>query len=229
VRLIALDTSLLLPGLLSAAGQRRRLLVVLAYGAASYYARFGEDEAAALEQFAERSDTEPHGLPISDLIARAAEQKAQFEELLPVMTPNDLLLVGGAYLFDEVERKLRERGERIARGEVDSGAVVRLLQAICGSVVPPFPLTETPLHTDGRDRNDDPLIEIGLRAGAIAMISDDRRHVSLSADAPTVYRDPMTGTQLHAYQFAPFVEEHINTLHFDLGEVDPDLLRIAYR
>jgi len=85
------------------------------------------------------------------------------------------------------------------------------------------------LHTDGRDRNDDPLIEIGLRAGAIAMISDDRRHVSLSADAPTVYRDPMTGTQLHAYQFAPFVEEHINTLHFDLGEVDPDLLRIAYR
>lgn len=66
MRLIALDTSLLLPGLLSAAGQRRRLLVVLAYGAASYYARFGEDEAAALEQLAERSDTEPRGLPISD-------------------------------------------------------------------------------------------------------------------------------------------------------------------
>lgn len=229
MRLIASDTSLLLPGLLSATGQRRRLLVVLAYGAASYYARFGKDEAAALEQRAARNGTEPRGLPISDLIARAAEQTAQFEELLPAMTPNDLLLVGGAYLFDEVERKLRQRGDRIARGVVGSGAVVRLLQAICESVVPPFPLTETPLHTDGRDRNDDPLIEIGLRAGAIAMVSDDRRHVSLSADAPTVYRSTMSGAELLAYQFAPFVEEVVNTLHFNLSDVDPDLLRFAYR
>ena len=168
MRLIASDTSLLLPGLLSATGQRRRLLVVLAYGAAAYYARFGKDEAAALEQRAARSGTEPRGLPISDLIARAAEQTAQFEELLPAMTPNDLLLVGGAYLFDEVERKLRQRGDRIARGVVDSGAVVRLLQAICGSVVPPFPLTETPLHTDGRDRNDDPLIALRRRPNRVA-------------------------------------------------------------
>lgn len=229
MRLIASDTSLLLPGLLSATGQRRRLLVVLAYGAACYYARFGEDEAAALEQLAARSGTEPRGFPISNLIVRAAEQKAQFEEHLPAMTPDDLLLCGGAYLFDEVERKLRERGDRIARGGVDVGAVVRLLQAVCGMVVPPFPLTETPEHTDGRDRNDDPLIEIGLRAGAIAMVSDDRRHVSLSAHAPTTYQDRRTGVQLRAYQFAPFVEEHVNTLHFDLADVDPSLLRFAYR
>lgn len=229
MRLIASDTSLLLPGLLSAAGQRRRLLVVLAYGAACYYARFGEDEAVALEQLATRSGTEPRGLPISDLIARAAEQKAQFEEHLPAMTPDDLLLVGGAYLFDEVERKLRERGDRIAKGDVDGGAVVRLLQALCVMVVPPFALIETPEHTDGRDRDDDPLIEIGLRGSAIAMVSDDRRHVSPTADAPTVYRDQRTAAQLRAYQFMPFVAEHVNTLHFDLADVDPGLLRIAYR
>lgn len=229
MRLIASDTSLLLPGLLSAAGQRRGLLVVLAYGAACCYARFGEDEAASLEQLAARGGSEPRGPPISGLIARAGEQKARFEELLPAMTPNDLVLVGGAYLFDEFEKKLRERGARIAGREVDASAVVRLLQAICGLVVPPFSLTETAEHTAGRDRDDDPLIEIGMRAGAMAMVSDDRRHVSPSADAPTVYRDQRTGARLCAYQFAPFVEEHVNTLHFDLSDVDPSLLHVAYR
>jgi hypothetical protein len=60
-------------------------------------------------------------------------------------------------------------------------------------------------------------------------VSDDRRHVALSAEAPTVYRDSTTGAQLGAYQFAPFVEEHVNTVHFELSDIDPGLLRVAYR
>jgi len=228
MRLIASDTSLLLPGLLSPSGQRRRLLVVFAYGAASYYARLGTDEAAEVESLAATAGGTLGGLPISELIERSARQKARFEEHLPPMTPDDLVLVGGAYLFDEVERTSHERGEQIAGDSVDVSAVVRLLQAICGPVIAPFPLTATPQHTEGRDRRDDPLIEIGLRAGASAMLSDDRRHVSLSPDEPTLYRSADSTAVLPAYQFAPFVNQLVNTLHFDLSDVDPTLLRIAY-
>jgi len=228
MRLIASDTSLLLPGLLSPAGLRRRLLVVFAYGAAGYYDRLGNDEANAVDHLAASLGATIGGLPMTELLERSARRKARFDEHLPPMTPDDLVLVGGAYLFDEVERKLHERGERIARGPVDVTAVVRLLQAICGPIVAPFPLTETPQHTDGKDRHDDPLVEIGLRAGASAMVSDDRRHVSPSADEPTVYHSADSSSALPAYQFAPFVNQMVNTVHFDLDAVDPTLLRIAF-
>jgi hypothetical protein len=44
----------LLPGLLSATGQRRKLVVLLAFGGLTYYAHAGPDELALLEEQAGR-------------------------------------------------------------------------------------------------------------------------------------------------------------------------------
>jgi hypothetical protein len=60
----------LLPGLLSAAGQRRKLLVLFAYGGLGYFIRLGLDELRLLEEVAGRSGGEIGGPPIEELVER---------------------------------------------------------------------------------------------------------------------------------------------------------------
>lgn len=229
MRPIASDTSVLLPGLLSPAGQRRKLLVLLAYGGLNYYARVGLDELELLEEQAGRSGGELGGPSIQELVERATDRKAAMAEHLPALAPDDLLLVGSPALFDEVEAKVETVGPRILKGGWDPDAPAkyrRQLELICGLVTPPFALDETPEHTQGRDRDDDYVIETAFQGGALAIVSDDKKHIALAKDE-TVYRDPRTGNELSAYWPSQFIERFVNTSGFDINDVEGALLELA--
>jgi predicted nucleic acid-binding protein len=229
VRPIASDTSVLLPGLLSPAGQRRKLLVLLAYGGLSYYARVGLDELELLQEQARRGAGELGGPSIEELVERAIDRKAAMAEHLPALAPDDLMLVGSPALFDEVEAKVEAVGPRMLKGGYDPEAPAkyrRQLEVICGLVTPPFALDETPEHTQGRDRKDDFVIETGFQGGALAIVSDDKKHIALEEDE-TVYRDPRTGNEVPAYWPSTFIERFVNTSSFDINDVDGELLELA--
>jgi predicted nucleic acid-binding protein len=229
VRPIATDTSVLLPGLLSARGQRRKLLVLLAYGGLNYYARVGLDELELLQELAGRSGGQLGGRPIEDLVERASDRRAAMAEHLPALVPEDLMLVGSPALFDEFEAKVEAVGPRLLKDGYDAEAPVkyrRQLEVICGLVTPPFALDEIPEHTQGRDRNDDFVIETAFQGGAHAIVSDDKKHIALDEDE-TVYRDPRTGNEVSAYWPSTFVDRFVNTSGFDINDVDGALLELA--
>lgn len=231
MRLVVPDTSFLLPAFLSPDGQRRKLLIVLTYGYFSYYTRVGTDEIDAVRQEAEHGEVTLGGRDVEELVGRAAERRAELEEFLP-MAPDDLTIAGSRVLFDEVERKVASVGPRMLRErfeEDDPARVRRSLEGMTAYVVPDFPRDEVPRHTEGRDRDDDYLIEIAFQAGAEAVLSDDRKHIALTAEEPTVYEDPRTGAKVGAYQQALFVEQFVNSPRFDVNEVDSALLELALR
>ena len=208
------------------------MLVVLAYGYFSYYERVGSDELDWLRRESESGKAVVGGRDIEELVRRAAERRAELEEFLP-MAPDDLAIAGSKLLFDEVERKVASVGPRLLKDQFqndDPARVRRSLEAITAFVVPDFSLDEVPPHTDGRDRDDDYLIEIALQAGAEAILSDDRKHIALSPDEATVYESPHGGaTSVGAYQLALFIERFVDSVHFDVNDVDPTLLEHALR
>jgi predicted nucleic acid-binding protein len=219
----------LLPGLLSAAGQRRKLLVLLAYGGLNYYARVGHDELELLREEAGRLGGELGGRPIEELVERASDRRAAMAEHLPALAPDDLMLVGSPALFDEVEAKVEAVGPRMLKGGYDTdapGKYRRQLEVICGLVTPAFALDETPEHTAGRDRKDDFVIETAFQGGALAVISDDKKHIALNDDA-TIYHDARTGNEVPAYWPSTFIERFVNTSGFDINDVDGALLELA--
>jgi predicted nucleic acid-binding protein len=219
----------LLPGLLSAGGQRRKLLVLLAYGGLNYFARVGLDELELIEELAARLGGELGGRSIEELVERASDRKAAMAEHLPALVPDDLMLVGSLPLFDELEAKVEAVGPRLLKEGYDPEAPAkyrRQLEVVCGLVTPPFVLEETPEHTQGRDRKDDFVIETAFQGGAFAIVSDDKKHVALDEDA-TVYRDPRTGNKVPAYWPSAFVERFVNTSGFDINDVDGGLLELA--
>jgi hypothetical protein len=229
MRLVVADPSFLLPALFCPLGHRRRLLTVFAYGALAFRARFLGEELELLEAEIRLGGAEAGGRPIDDLMADAAARKARLEEFLPAMTPDDLALVGSRHLFDELESKARGdywRGREPAF-EGDLGLFTRhQIVAITPIVVPDFDPFELPRYTT--DRKDDYVIHTALAGDAFAVVSDDRRHIAQSADAPSVYEQRDSKRAVSAFQFMPFVEEHVNTSNFDLGDVDGLVLRVAH-
>jgi predicted nucleic acid-binding protein len=150
-------------------------------------------------------------------------------EHLPALTPDDLMLVGSPALFDEVEAKVEAVGPRMLKDGYDPEAPAkyrRQLEVICGLVTPAFDVDETPEHTKGRDRKDDFVIETAFQGGALAIVSDDKKHIAI-ADDETVYRDPRTGNEVSAYWPSTFFERFVNTSGFDINDVDGALLELA--
>jgi predicted nucleic acid-binding protein len=225
--LVVCDTSFLLPAWFSPRGRRRKVLITLAYGALSYYARVGAEELDLLRQEEARGEVRIGGPPIEELVSRAAARKARLEEFIP-LAPDDFVLVTSRVLLDEFERKAKEVGPRLAPSLPPNAAEIarRGIEAVTGYVIPDFALDDVPLRTAGRDRDDDFLIETALRSGAEIVLSDDRRHVALHSHVSTRYRGP-GGQVTEAYQLDLFVESLLNSLHFDIDEVDPQLLGLA--
>jgi predicted nucleic acid-binding protein len=229
VRPIAADTSVLLPGLLSPAGQRRKLLTLLAYGGLTYYTRVGLDELELLREQAEHAGAEVRGVPVEALVERANDRKAALAERLPPLAPDDLMLIGSRALFDEVEATIATQGPRMFKDRWSDrmpGRYRRQLEVISALVVPDFDLDAVPPHTEGRDRKDDFVIETALQGGALAIVSDDKKHIALDEHA-TIYRDPRTGNEVPAYWPSTFVDRYVDALHFDLNDVDGSLLELA--
>lgn len=230
MRLLVADTNVLLPGFLSAKGRRRKFLALCAYAAFHYYAAVGPAEQERLEQGLEGvPGSRLGGLDIGAITDAAADRRAFLAEQLPPLAPDDLLLVGSRPLFDEFEEKVVEVGQQIAGGLIATDRPAQLrrqLAAITGIVVPDFDFADIPQHTEGRDRDDDVVIETAFRGGAFAIVADDKKHISLDEDG-TMYSHPETGAEITAYQFERFVRDYITTSNFDLDEVDPGLLVAA--
>jgi hypothetical protein len=109
-----------------------------------------------------------------------------------------------------------------------SVATYRLvLEAVCGLVVPDLDRDHIPHHAEGRDPDDDPIIETALRGGAIAVVSDDRSHIALSENGGTPYRDSGTGHITEAFLPSVFIERYVEGSGFSLDDIDGALLELA--
>lgn len=229
MRPIASDTSLILPALLSPAGQRRKLLVLLAYRGLNYYTRVGLDELQLLRQEAERAGADIGGLAIEALVERANHRKAALAEHLPPLAPDDLMLVASPALLDEVEAKIAAKGPKILKERWTDNAPAmyrRKLAELCGIITASFDLTTVPAHTEGRDRKDDFVIETAFRGSGLVIVSDDRKRMALSDDE-TIYRDPRTGQEVPACWPSTFIDRFVITSGFDINDVDGALLELA--
>jgi predicted nucleic acid-binding protein len=230
MRPVVADTNILLKAFLSPNGRRRKFLVVCAYGALNYYVRVGLAERERLQEELEHvAASAIGGVDIHRFIEAAADRHAFLAEHLPAMTPDDLCLVASRPLLDEVEEKVADVGPQMLRGDMpdDTPAKVRRqLVALSAIMVQEFDPADVSEHTAGRDRDDDLIIETALLGQAIALVADDKKHIALSEQG-TTYRHPVTGAEIVAYQFEPFVVDLVNTYHFDLDDVPGALLSSA--
>jgi predicted nucleic acid-binding protein len=186
VPLAVCDTSVLLPAWFSAEGRRRKVLVVFAYGALAYYEQMGAEELELLHRQEGAAALRTGGPPIEELVEKAAARKARLEEFMPT-APDDFVLGGSRILFGEFEHKASLVGRLVANLPSDCGATARLaVQALTGVIVPDFSPQDVRAYTTYR--HDDMIVETVLRAGAEIIISDDRRHLSLSRAEPTLPR-----------------------------------------
>jgi predicted nucleic acid-binding protein len=225
MRAVVVDPSVLLPGLFGLK-MCRKALVVFAYGCLSYYERLGPDEAALLD---EQEAHAAGGPSIRSVVEGAAKKKAHLEEFLPALTPDDLCLVGSSYLFDEIERRARDPyWQRCVPGiGGDLGEIARRqLLRITPIIVPDFELGDVPRYTEGRDRNDDPIVHTAVISGAEIIVSDDA-DLSTSVEDPTPYTEPASGLYVSAIRFGAFVQNWANSYHFNLWDVEPTALARA--
>jgi predicted nucleic acid-binding protein len=230
VRPLVADTSVLLPGLLAAGGQRRKLLVLCAYGALNYFTRVGPDELELVREQAVHAGAALGGLPIEKLVEQAEYRRASLAERLPALAPDDLLLVGSPALFDELEAKLVARGPKMLKDRWQGDMAeryLRILVSICGIFAPEFDLATIPEHTQGRDRDDDFVVETAFQGGATMIVADDKGIAREGDDGSTTYTGPRTGAEAIACWPGVFVERFVNTSGFDLNDVDGSLLELA--
>jgi predicted nucleic acid-binding protein len=226
VRPVVLDTSVVLPAVLSPRGYRRRLWVLLAFGALAARRDLARLEADALRAEAAAGGHQVGGLALEALVEQAEAGYARLSEALPHDCPDDLRMVASRPLLAEYERKLREAGPKLdpSLREADIAAARRQIQAVCTDMTEDFEPDTIPVYTV--DRKDDPVIHTALLADAIWLIADDKKHISTNPAGITEYRLPGSDRHVSALTFNTFLE-HLTDI--DLDDVDPSLIQIAFR
>ena len=226
MRPVVLDTSVMLPAVISPRGYRRRFLVVLAFGALAARRELLHQEADTLRTESLSTGGQP-GAEAPDALAEQAHARyARLREALPAGCPDDWRLVASPPLLAEYERKLREAGPRLdpTLREEDVDVVRRQIAAACVEVTDDFDPQLIPVYT--ADRKDDPVIHTALLADATWLIADDTKHISTQPEGITEYRLPGTDRRVSAVTFSRFLD-HLADV--DLDQVDPRLLEVAYR
>lgn len=223
MRPIVLDTSLLLPGLLSRGGRPhgRALLILCGLGALTLRERTLEDEHRLLEQEAARLGGDLRGLSFERELEIVHHRREQLRDALPVRAPDDLYLVGSTRLFDEVERKVAEVGRRLhPQLPEDAPATARrIVEYLTAVMVDIDPHEQMPAHTT--DPEDDYLIEMAYRADAFAIVSRDRAVVP---ERTMTWTDERRQVSVPGYWQSAFVQAHVENSGFTLDDVDPALL-----
>jgi predicted nucleic acid-binding protein len=203
----------------------RKLWVLLAVGALTYQI---EHHRLALEELRAESEITgalPGALASIEAEAHAAERRrAALRDLLPHDTPEHWVAVGGAAIFDEYERKVREVGRRLNPSvrDTDVQPLRRRLEAICVAGSPSFNPEDTPSFT--RDRKDDPIVYTALLGHADYLISDD--HDIVLDGSEHVYEHDEH--RVLAVTFNRFVTTYFEPADLDWSAIDGRWLRRAF-
>lgn len=226
MRPIVLDTSVVLPAVLSPRGYRRRFWVVLALGALAARRDLLREEANALSSGPGSAGGQVGGARLEVFAEQAEARYARLREALPEGCPDDWQLVASRPLLAEYERKLREAGPRLdpSLREENIDVVRRQIGAVCVYVTEDFDPELIPAYTS--DRNDDPVIHTALLADATWLIADDMKHICTQREGATDYQLPGTDRGVSAVTFSRFLD-HLSDI--DLDQVDPSLLEVAFR
>lgn len=226
MRPVVLDTSVVLPAVLSPRGYRRRFLVVLALGALAARRELLHQEADVLRAEAASTGGRLGGAALNTLVEQAEARYLQLREALPAGCSDDWRLVASRPLLAEYERKLREAGPRLdpTLREADIDTVRQQITAVCADVTNDFDPELIPAYTT--DRKDDPVIHTALLADATWLISDDIKHICTQPEGITEYRLPGTDRRVSAVTFSRFLD-HLADV--DLDQVDPSLLQVVFR
>lgn len=222
MRPVVLDTSVILPAVISPRGYRRRFWVLLAFGALAE-----RRDLARLQDGAPRAGAheELHGHDIADLAAQAEARYQRLRDALPPICPDHWRLVGSRPLLAEYERKLHEVGPKLDPNlrPTDIETIRRQIEAVCVDMTDDFDPELIPTYT--ADREDDPVIHTALIAGATWLIADDKKHISTDPTGITEYQLPGTPHRVNALTFSTFLNQ---LSEVDLDEVDPSLIQSAF-
>ncbi len=222
MRPVVLDTSVILPAVISPKGYRRRFWVLLAFGALA-----ARRDLARLEAGAPRpgAHEELHGHAIAELTAQAEARYQRLRDALPPSSPDHWRLIGSRPLLAEYERKLHEVGPKLDPNlrSTDIEAIRRQIEAVCVDMADDFDPELVPTYT--ADRNDDPVIHTALLADATWLIADDKKHISTDPTGITEYQLPGTAHRVSALTFSTFLNQ---LTEVDLDEVDPSLIQTAF-
>jgi hypothetical protein len=136
------------------------------------------------------------------------------EAALPAMTPTDICLVSSPALLDEIERKLElPRLRKHLRASDTPALVRRQVASVSAVMVPEFPIEDVPEYAEGRDGTTTTSSIPRCSGGALAIVSDDVKHIALTADEPKIYGGD--AGVIPAYQFDPFVDSEIGPSSLD--------------
>src|ERR1700691_4757699 len=113
MRPVVLDTSVVLPAVLSPRGDRRRFWVVLAVGGLAARRDLLRQEADALRAESASAGGQAGRTRLEVLAEQVDARYAQLREALPQGCPDDWQLVASRPLLAEYERKLREAGPKL--------------------------------------------------------------------------------------------------------------------
>jgi predicted nucleic acid-binding protein len=224
VRPVVLDTSVVLPALLSHRGRRRKLWLLLVYGALAGRVEMARLEAEALQEEARAAGGAVEGRTTEEMVGEAEARLARLGERMPVGAPDDWRLVASGPLLDEYERKLREIGPNL-NPDVRADHVPlfrRQIEAVCFDLVD-FDPAAIPRYTP--DRDDDPIVHTALLADAVFLIADDK-HIAPDAEDVFEYTLPQLDRTVMAMRFNRFVEHHLDGFAFD--DIDGSWLGLAY-
>jgi predicted nucleic acid-binding protein len=226
MRPVVLDTSVVLPAVLSPRGYRRRFWVVLALGALAARRDLLRQDADALRAESASAGGQAGGATLELLAVQAEARYALLREALPEGCPDDWQLVASRPLLAEYERKLREAGPRLdpTLREEDIDVVRQQIAAICVDMTEDFDPELIPSYTS--DRKDDPVVHTALLADASWLIADDTKHICTEPGGSTEYQLPGTDRRISAVTFSRFLD-HLSDI--DLDQVDPSLLEVAFR
>ncbi|MGH2879966.1 MAG: PIN domain-containing protein [Solirubrobacteraceae bacterium] len=225
MRPVVLDTSVVLPAVLSPRGYRRRFWVLLALGALAARRDLARSEADALRKHASLPGSEIHGPSAESLVGDADARYKRLRGLMPPACPEDWRLVGSPPLLGEYERKLRETGPKLdpALRPTDVETACRQIQSVCVEMTDDFDPATISRYTT--DRSDDPVVHTALLANATWLIADDRKHISTDPDGITEYQSPGGETRVSAITFSRFLD-HLTDI--DLDHIDPALIAVAF-
>jgi predicted nucleic acid-binding protein len=225
VRHVVLDTSVVLPAVLSPRGYRRRFFVLLAFGALAARRDLARLEADALRIQADIPGSESGSRQIDSLVQDADARYQHLSKLMPPGCPDHWRLVASPPVLAEYEHKLREAGPRLnpSLGAHGIELARRQIEIVCADVIEDFDPVLIPHYT--ADRKDDPIVHTALLADATWLIADDRKHISTDTHGVTDYALPGSDHRVAAITFSRFLD-HLTDV--DLDNIDPTLLADAF-